>query len=220
MANDAEHIRQTLEGVDFDAFFKQDEEAAPRKRTRNPSEGQDAPMPQIKKPIAPYKCRVDGAGGLSFRFEFVPVDHGKAVQIRGDTVKLREWIKKQFAARWNQEENCWTVKLVNGLTFESLIFRVKYCASRSWNNVPCHIQRFFELRNMDIPSFMCDPNRAYDKLEATKTKLNLARFLEKNHISLLYGTFINGLCHYCGYDLFYFSCYDSLPSRCPGCGKH
>lgn len=265
-------VRETLEGVDFEEFFKEEEAKAPRKRLRrrvimDDDEDDiiidDVPLsakwdkkdeieddvalpprrvqPHSGSPLRPVgasgkrkcedalqivNCSVKAVNGPGFDFQFVPSEDDKAVQIFGDTFPLKDWLKRHLSAKWDKDHKCWTVPLTKDLTYDSVIFRVKYCASRSWKQVPNHVHRWF-IGSLRKRTFTVDLNRAFDEKEADRAAANKGLYWQKAEQAakgkepsyLFPWSFAHDLCYMCGYDFFFHQCPDTFPTGCPGCGR-
>jgi len=243
-------VHETLEGVDFDDFFKEEEAKAPRKRLRRliiidddeeddivddvpllPRKVEDdieetGPLLARSDVLQSVTCSVKAVSGPGFDFQFVPCQDDKAVQIFGDTFPLKDWLKLHLSAKWDKDEKCWTVPLTDAQTYDTVIFRIKYCASRSWKQVPNYIHRWF-VGSLRKRSFSVDLNRAFDEKEANITSVNKDRYWQKAEEAakgkesgyLFPWSFAHDLCYMCGYDFFFHECKDIYPTCCTGCGK-
>ena len=193
------------------------------------------PQPHTASPLRPFKkldapqlvtCTVAAVNGPAFDLQFVPCRDDKAVQIFGDTFPLKDWLKHHLSAKWDNDHKCWTVPLTKDLTYGSVVFRVKYCASRSWKQVPDYVRRWF-LTSFRVRTFSPDMSRVFDEKEHLHAANNKATYWKKAYEqakgkdeSFLFPYhFANSLCGLCGYDFFFHKCPDTYPNGCPGCGK-
>ena len=217
-------VEETLQGVDFDEFFKEDEDKMPRKRVKKIVMDEDEEDPIVDDVVLSgerllQEDPIDDDESTMHTVTFAGIqvvphdDDNDGVLIFGSIPFLvQSWLIHHHSATYDFEQKCWTVTLCKGLSYSYFVFRLQHCTSR--------VMRTWTLRQ--ATAFV---ERKYDEQEAAQTIANRRRYLEelaaeeaKQTGQMLYPIY-NALCPCCGHDHFFEKVPNVTSSSCGGCHR-
>ena len=215
-------VEETLQGVDFDEFFKEDEAKMPRKRIKKIVMDEDEEDPIVDDVVLSgerllQEDPIDDDDELTMHtvtfagMQVVPCDDG-ALIFGTVPFLVQNWLTYHHNGVYDFEQKCWTVTLCKGLSYSSFVFRLQYCTSR--------VMRMWTSRQATV--FV---SRKYDEQEAAQTDANRRRYLDelaaeqaKQTGQMLYPIY-NALCPCCGHDHFFEKVPNVTSSSCGGCRR-